>query len=184
MDYFIDIRVLPDPEFTENMLMAALFSKLHRALGQRGVGDIGVSFPQFEHKLGPLLRLHGCEKSLGELERIDWRRGLKDYCESSDIAPIPEIKGWRCVSRVQVKSSPERLLRRSVKKGWLTQEEAESRLNLMKKCHTHLPWLNLKSLSTGRFFQLFIQHGDLIHEPVTGIFSSYGLSNTATVPWF
>lgn len=45
MDYFLDIRVLPDPEFSEEMLMAALFAKLHRALGARGKGDIGVSFP-------------------------------------------------------------------------------------------------------------------------------------------
>jgi CRISPR-associated endonuclease Csy4 len=36
VDHFLDIRVLPDPEFGEEMLMAALFAKLHRALGARG----------------------------------------------------------------------------------------------------------------------------------------------------
>ncbi|MDS0116062.1 type I-F CRISPR-associated endoribonuclease Cas6/Csy4, partial [Enterobacter hormaechei subsp. steigerwaltii] len=45
MDHYIEIRVLPDPEFSEEMLMPALMAKLHRALGQRGKGDIGVSFP-------------------------------------------------------------------------------------------------------------------------------------------
>ncbi len=68
MDYFLDIRVLPDPEFSEEMLMAALFAKLHRALGARGKGDIGVSFPEFFVKPGPLLRLHGDESALCALE--------------------------------------------------------------------------------------------------------------------
>lgn len=45
MDHYFDLRVLPDPEFNTEMLMAALFAKLHRALGARGKGDIGVSFP-------------------------------------------------------------------------------------------------------------------------------------------
>lgn len=44
MDHYLEIRVLPDPEFSSEMLMAALFAKLHRVLGARGQGDIGVSF--------------------------------------------------------------------------------------------------------------------------------------------
>ncbi len=38
MDHYLEIRVLPDPEFSSEMLMAALFAKLHRALGARGQG--------------------------------------------------------------------------------------------------------------------------------------------------
>lgn len=37
MDHYFDLRVLPDPEFNTEMLMAALFAKLHRALGARGI---------------------------------------------------------------------------------------------------------------------------------------------------
>ena len=32
MNYYWEIRVLPDPEFKETVLMNALFAKLHRAL--------------------------------------------------------------------------------------------------------------------------------------------------------
>ena len=46
MDHYVDIQVLPDPEFLETTLMNELFSKLHRALGKHGQGKIGVSFPQ------------------------------------------------------------------------------------------------------------------------------------------
>lgn len=139
MDYFLDIRVLPDPEFGEEMLMAALFAKLHRALGARSKGDIGVSFPEFSIKPGPLLRLHGDESALCALEKTLWRKGLNDYCQSGTVMQVPEIKGWRCVSRVQVKSSPERLMRRSVKKGWITQDEADARLLTMRGESTTLP---------------------------------------------
>ena len=85
MDHYIEIRVLPDPEFTEEMLMAALMAKLHRALGQRGKGDIGVSFPAHGIKPGAVLRLHGEHLALSELESLAWRKGLSDYCLCSEI---------------------------------------------------------------------------------------------------
>ena len=184
MDHYIEIRVLPDPEFSEEMLMAALVAKLHRALGQRGQGDIGISFPAYSIKPGPVLRLHGQHQALSDLESLTWRKGLSDYCVSSDIKPVPAVTQWRCVSRVQVKSSAQRLMRRSVKKGWLTEEEAQQRLLTMQEARTDLPWLNLRSLSTGQSFRLFIRHGDLLSAPVIGAFSTYGLSATATIPWF
>lgn len=121
MDHYLEIRVLPDPEFSSEMLMAALFAKLHRVLGARGQGDIGVSFPDVNVMPGTHLRLHGSAQALQELEASTWRKGLTDYCQCSPVTPVPEIKGWRVVSRVQVKSNPQRLLRRSVKKGWLTE---------------------------------------------------------------
>lgn len=184
MDHYQEIRVLPHTEFNEEMLMAALFAKLHCALGIRGKGDIGVSFPLHDVKPGMCLRLHGKAQALRELEATSWHKGLKDYCLRSDIMPTPDVKSWRCVSRVQVKSSPQRLLRRSVKKGWLTEEEALQRKTLMGEQHCDLPWLTMRSLSNGQSFRLFIRHGDIVPAPVNGEFSSYGLSATATIPWF
>ena len=92
MDHYLEIRVLPDPEFNEEMLMAALMAKLHRALGLRGQGDIGISFPAHGIKPGPVLRLHGTHPALSELESLVWRKGLSDYCMSSDIQPVPVVK--------------------------------------------------------------------------------------------
>ncbi|MER0128146.1 type I-F CRISPR-associated endoribonuclease Cas6/Csy4 [Franconibacter daqui] len=184
MDHYQDIRVLPDPEFPEEVLMAALFAKLHRALGARGKGDIGISFPDHHLKPGARLRLHGLQAALAELEATRWRASLQDYCLSSPITPVPQVQGWRVVSRVQVKSSPARLMRRSVRKGWLTEEQAQQRLPHLQEQHTSLPWLNVKSLSGGQQFRLFIRHGELLPAPVSGTFSSYGLSAQATVPWF
>lgn len=44
--HYIDITILPDPEFSHTHLMGALLSKLHRALVQLQSSSIGVSFPQ------------------------------------------------------------------------------------------------------------------------------------------
>lgn len=184
MESYLEIRVLSDPEFSEEMLMAALMAKLHRALGERGKGDIGISFPHVELKPGDCLRLHGTVVALQELEAKSWRKGLYDYLECGDIRPVPPEIRWRTVRRIQPKGSPERLLRRSVRKGWLTEEEAVQRLQTAVQPELKLPYLQMKSLSNKNAFRLFIQHGELLDHPVAGIFSSYGLSAIATVPWF
>lgn len=80
--------------------------------------------------------------------------------------------------------SAERLLRRWVRRGRLTEEEASQRLLTMTGQHTDLPYLAIKSLSSKQQFWRFIAHGELQTTPVSGEFSSYGLSAVATVPWF
>ena len=41
-----------NPEFSSEMLIAALFANCIRALGARGQGDIGVSFPDVNVNAG------------------------------------------------------------------------------------------------------------------------------------
>lgn len=184
MESYLEIRVFSDPEFGDEILMAALMAKLHRALGTRGKGDIGVSFPRVNIKPGDCLRVHGTADALKELEARNWRKGLNDYVECSGIQSVPKNALWRTVTRVQPKGNPERLMRRSVRKGWLTEEEAERRLQTMSLPTLTLPFLQMKSLSNNNSFRLFIRHGKITEHQVTGEFSSYGLSAVATIPWF
>lgn len=44
MDHYLDLKLLPDPEFPEPQLMSALLSKFHRALHDLRRNDIGISF--------------------------------------------------------------------------------------------------------------------------------------------
>ena len=74
MDHYQDVRVLPDPEFSEPTLLSALFAKLHRALAAYGKGDIGISFPQMQRTPGAILRLHGSHEALTALG-VDWMKG-------------------------------------------------------------------------------------------------------------
>lgn len=184
MNYYIDIKVLPDPEFTPSILMNALFAKFHRALVEAGHGEVGVSFPQAQKTLGDRLRLHGSLSVLQRLMGISWLKGLTDYTSVSAITPVPDNCQYRVVKRVQAKSSVERMYRRSVKKGWLTTEEAEIRANDHMEQYLKLPFVQLKSHSSGQEFRLFIQQGKLLDSPEEGKFSAYALSCEATIPWF
>ncbi len=184
MDHYIDIKVLPDPEFFETALLNALFAKLHRALVLVGEGEIGVSFPHVGKTLGDQIRLHGTKPALERLMADSWLKGLRDYTEASPITTIPKEVKHRFVKRVQAKSSAERLRRRSVAKGWLTEEEAAIRITHDQEKRLNKPFLQLKSQSTGQPFRLFIEHGTLVEQPVAGKFSAYGISSSATIPWW
>jgi len=50
--------------------------------------------------------------------------------------------------------------------------------------HLDLPYVQLRSQSTGQHFLLFIDQGDNLPEPRPGGFNRYGLSQGGSVPWF
>lgn len=203
MDHYLEIRLLPDPEFVPTVLMNALFIKLHRALVELGSNAIGLSFPDVQHAyrdeggsatrgakaggkptLGGRLRLHGKAENLQRLMALNWLTGMRDHITLNGPNPIPKNTGHRTVRRVQAKSSPERLRRRQIKRKGITEEEALRAVPDSTVEHLNLPYVTIKSQSTGQAFRLFIGHQPVGNEPVNGEFSSYGLSPTATVPWF
>jgi CRISPR-associated endonuclease Csy4 len=192
MDHYIEIRLLPNPQVPESALMSILFSRLHHALFQEGRGEIGVSFPKAEissgakqkRSLGDRIRLHGSKQALERLMKLEWHKNLEDYFTEPFIRPVPKNCAYCVVKRVQTKSNPERLYRRSVKKGKISLEDAEKKI---LECHQRTlkePFVQLKSRSSGQLFRLFIQHGEILQTASPGAFSSYGLSSGATVPWF
>lgn len=187
MDHYVDIQVRPDPEFAVNHLMSALYAKLHRALAAQTSPAIGVSFPgvggQALH-LGTCLRLHGEEAALSALLATDWLTGMRDHVTLTRPQHVPATAQHRVVRRVQVKSSPERLRRRLMRRHNLNQQEACQRIPDDIACFTTLPFLQLRSTSTGQNFRLFIEHGPIQPNAAAGAFSAYGLSPQGTIPWF
>lgn len=184
MDYYQDIRVIEDAETSTPVLLAQLFMRLHQKMGKVAEGRIGISFPEVNKTLGDQLRVHGSLTDLTALQQSDWLQGLRDYIVSSEITAVPAGVSWRVVKRVQVKSSAERLRRRSVSKGWLSEAEAQQRISLVNEQRSDLPYVLIKSGSNRNAYPLFIEHGPLQPSPVAGCFNSYGLSATATIPWF
>ena len=80
--HFIDITLLPDPEFSQAQLFGALVAKLHRALVQLRTDDIGISFPGYSlrpRSLGRVLRVHGGEPALLGLMKHAWLQGMRDH---------------------------------------------------------------------------------------------------------
>ncbi|MFK3771039.1 type I-F CRISPR-associated endoribonuclease Cas6/Csy4 [Pseudomonas sp. NPDC089406] len=187
MDHYLELTLLPDPEFTQPMLMSALLAKLHRALHDLRRDDIGVSFPGYSLKpqsLGTRLRVHGNLVALDSLQALNWLSGMRDHTEVLGPEPIPEQVRFRSVSRVQVDSNPERLRRRLIKRHGISAEEARQRIpdNTGKQCA--LPFAQMRSQTSGQLFRLFVRQGGIVDERCEGTFGGYGLSSVATVPWF
>lgn len=187
MNEYIDIRLLPDPEFPVPMLMGALYGKLHRALFDLKSGRIGVSFPEHTRRpraLGDVLRLHGSAEALDELMDQGWLKGMRDHVDVAARAPTPSEVQYRVVRRRQFKTNAERLRRRRARRHNETLEQAREKIPDSVEKKVGLPFAMLRSQSTGETFPLFIEHGELQSSPCDGTFNQYGLSGKATVPWF
>jgi CRISPR-associated endonuclease Csy4 len=187
MDSYIELQLLPDPEFPANMLMNALFAKLHRGLVSGGEGRVGISFPDVEQKgvgLGARLRLHGTGTDLERLMSANWLQGMRDHLSCSPVSPVPATAAYRVVRRVQAKSSPERERRRLIARKGITPDAAMQAIPDSSAEALRLPYLLLSSQSTQQQFRLFVEHLPAQKEAVQGMFSAYGLSADATVPWF
>ncbi|OGT87547.1 MAG: type I-F CRISPR-associated endoribonuclease Cas6/Csy4 [Gammaproteobacteria bacterium RIFOXYA12_FULL_61_12] len=187
MDTYIDIRLLPDPEFPSTLLMNALFGKLHRGLVTFGEGSIGVSFPdvgQKSHSLGHHLRLHGTAATLERFMQNGWLKGMSDHLTVGSPSAVPAHAQYRTVRRVQAKSNPERERRRLIARKGVSEDQARAAIPDEKAKLLDLPYVVLNSQSTNQQFRLFIEHMPKEAEARAGSFSAYGLSTTATVPWF
>jgi CRISPR-associated endonuclease Csy4 len=187
MDHYVDIDLRHDPEFSSHQLLAALFAKLHRALVAQASDAIGVSFPGFDSKtphLGARLRLHGELAVLSSMLMTDWLAGMRDHVVLTQAALVPVNAKHRRVARVQVKSSPERMRRRLMLRQHIGEDEARQRIPDESARLTHLPYIQLRSASSGQTFRLFIEHGPIQTNSVAGAFNAYGLSQGATIPWF
>ena len=185
--HYLDLTLLPDPEFSHAHLLGALVSKLHRALVQLRADDIGVSFPGHSLRprtLGSVLRLHGPEAALAGLMASDWLRGMRDHLRQGAIAPAPADAQHRVVQRRQFKTSAERLRRRRMQRKGETADQAATAIPASVERQPTLPFVHLRSTSSGQPFALFVAHGPLAATPTPGTFNTYGLSQGATVPWF
>ena len=187
MDHYLDLSLLPNPEIAQSHLMAALFGKLHLALVAQRSEHIGISFPGVQAsrvRLGDCLRLHGSQADLNALMAGDWLLAMRDHLQVTAVRAAPNGSGFCVVSRVQAKSNPERQRRRQVRRHGISADEALERLPNSAAEMLDLPYIQLRSQCTGQPFRLFIRHGKVEQTATSGYFNAYGLSATATIPWF
>lgn len=188
--HYIDLTLRPDPEFSHAHLLGALVAKLHRALVQLRTDAIGVSYPQHvaapqhQRSLGSVVRLHGTPQALQALMALDWLKGMRDHTEVSTLAPAPVGAAHRQVARRQFKTNADRLRRRRMQRKGETAEQATAHIPDSVERRPNLPHVQLRSSSTAQPFCLFIDHGPLQAQAVAGPFNTYGLSTSATIPWF
>jgi CRISPR-associated endonuclease Csy4 len=189
MDHYQEIILLPDPEFAPQVLMNALFSKLHRALAALGSGSIGVSFPGHSSErrwLGDRLRIHGTNANLERLGELGWLKGIHDHAEVRSIRSVPQNGRHVMVRRVQAKSNPDRQRRRLAKRKGISLEEAGKLIPDQSAQRLDLPFVTMRSSSSGHTFRLVHQaeRAAANLSPGAGAVSvSTASAPTATVPW-
>jgi len=197
MNYYQDITLLPDAEITLGFIWQKVYQQVHIALVENKIAEnqspVAVAFPEYGgngYPLGKKLRLLAARQA--ELERLNikkWLTRLEDYCHVKSIQPVPSnIEKYARFKRKQFKSN---LLKEAQRRAKYKNESLEDALahfqHYDKKCK--LPYINMTSLSmpenqqASRRFKLFIEQ-EILDQPITGQFNCYGLSNTATVPWF
>ena len=184
MDSYIDIKINPDAEMRENVLLNKVFAKFHKALCDLNSNDIGVSFPETKVLLGRVVRVHSTVVRLQELINLKWLGGLSGYCDCSEISTVPNKSLHRHVSRWQHNMS-ESHLRRLIKRGSITEDKIKAyKAKMFSVQMTDLPYLELESNSNGKHHRRYIQMTELQESATKGSFDSFGLSKTATIPWF
>ncbi len=129
------------------------------------------------------MRIHGEKSVLHNLQSINWIGGMKGYCDVSEIMLVPKNSKFRTASRKQTTMSQAKL-RRIIKRESISKEETKRYKEKMFSKKLNEPYLELLSLSNRKKYRSYIEFGELLDQPVYGKFDQFGLSKTATVPWF
>lgn len=202
VNVYQEITLLPSGENTCQFLWEKLFQQIHLALvsnkitknvsrnGSEQTDDVseyGLSFPLYDEQLNALgCKLRVFAESTEKLEKLDlfhWLEKFLDYCQCTSLLKVPQEIGHARFRRKQFVTNIERMARRRAKRK---QESIEQALDYYKDVHlevTKLPYIYVQSLSSKKLFPLFIEW-ELVEHEISGDFTCYGLSDTATVPWF
>jgi CRISPR-associated endonuclease Csy4 len=200
MKFYLDITLLPDAEANLGFIWQKVYQQIHLALVENktanGNSTIAISFPEYGNGVFPLgnkLRLLASnQEMLKTLEVTKWLNGLNDYVHCTSIKGVPlNVTTFACFSRKQVKRNMDRLARRRAKRKQESLKQALQYYADFNDQNSKLPFVNIVSLSSNdsvKFsnknkFRLFINK-ETFEKSYEGEYSCYGLSNTATVPWF
>jgi CRISPR-associated endonuclease Csy4 len=189
--FYQDLTLLPDAEVPVNFLLSKVYMQIHIALGSwknhYQNQPFGISFPEYGDKgLGSKVRIFSENREqLEELNLPDKLTRYRDYVHLTTARKVPaaRVKGYASYSRYQPDGTPEQKARRYVSRHPETNYEAALVLMKQRKEDYKNPYIQLKSLSNGNKFNLFVIKEEK-PEAREGTFSTYGLSSEASVPEF
>lgn len=191
MEYYQEITLLPDAETSLPFLWTKVFTQLHIAFAdwknKTGHMDFAVSFPEYgETTLGSKLRLMSeTEEVLNAFHAEQALKRLRDYVHLTRVRPVPRrrIRGWSLYSRWQAERALPSRARRYARRHTGVSEADAMRLLDRGKRTAFPPFIQMRSLSSGQRFSLFIQRQTKDKE-ARGPIGAYGLSSLQTVPEF
>tara|TARA_R110002033_G_scaffold153836_1_gene190277 strand:+ start:4680 stop:5231 length:552 start_codon:yes stop_codon:yes gene_type:complete len=183
MDSYIDICLQPDAEMREAELSSKVFTKFHKALVKLNTNKIGISFPHVNLKLGKIFRIHGEASLLNDLQGLEWLGPLNGYCQLSNILDVPENTLYRVISEKRSNLSKAKLRRLIARDSIDKEGEKRYKVKMLSQGFDN-PYLDLFSGSTGQVFRKFFELSDITAQRSDGTFDTYGLSHSASIPWF
>ena len=182
MKYYQEITLIPDAEIPPDFLWTKVYAQIHLAFADRE-----NIFPEYaDESMGEKARVFAPEEAdLKELDLKKALRRLSDYVHITSIREVPEskVKGYVKFARYQPDSSIARKARRYAKRHPEVTEKAAFKMLKQREEKYDLPFIQLKSLSTGQTFNLFVKKEEKKEEGQGG-FTTYGLSKGAAVPEF
>ncbi len=193
MKCYIDITLLPSADITLYFLWEKLYQQLHLALVETqntsGKVSVGIAFQEYDetqNQLGNQLRLFSPNReTLEGLQLQKWLSRLTDYLHITDMRDVPEkVERYACFQRIQPKSSNARLARRKAKRESISLEEALAYFQSNQEQTSQLPFVKIKSHSSGQRFRLVIARTDANNLQIADGFSTYGLSSKSSLPVF
>lgn len=180
MSTYADFSILAsDDEFGgAAAVMSSLLQALHQRFVATGETQVGVSFPRADiQRLGTVVRLSGPGEALRSFLSGFPAGRFDGAVSASQVAPVASGATWVQAQRVQVKSSPERELRRFMRRHPGVEPRGFQAKTLA------LPSALLHSASTGQAYRLFVRQ-TATPDAGSGGFNSFGLSQGSACPAF
>jgi CRISPR-associated endonuclease Csy4 len=195
MNYYCEITLLNDKEMGYVRLLNRFYQRLHCALcslkTRNGKINIGVSFPEYFYKegesstLGKKIRLFSNQSSdLEQIIELTNFEALWDYMHCKSIRQVPytsttQYAQYSREARYSKDKTKEIIIRQLAKKypNIVINPEA------IEFSYSEMPYVTMKSNSSEKNFSLFIKK-TLSNSLIQNGFTTYGLSNSSTVPEF
>ena len=192
MKKYIEIELKAGFYMPYHVLLSKVIQQLH--FGFVNNKTLGISFPQYSlkrHTLGDSIRLFGTTEELQQFDIVEVLNQYADNVIISEILDVPEkVKTYASFSRYRYNygntyAGLARAARRKAKRSDMSYDEAFEYLKSFNIDEPeHLPFVSIKSVSTGGIFRLYVNYTECSAEKVVEEFNSYGLSAVNTVPMF
>lgn len=196
MKYYLELTLIDQAEFPAFYVWPKLYTQLHLAFVEHKSADelipYGVSFPEYKtgqrkdgtsfFYLGSKLRIFAqSEQAFQDLNLQKWLDRLADYVHIKSVKAVPDAVQHATFERARSKATLAARAQHQAQRRGIALDEALQHFQGYKEQTLDLPYIPLKSESNGSAFNLFVRKTEKA-EAVHGLFGTYGLSKTSTVP--
>lgn len=203
MSFYQEITLIDHVEISPYFIWSKVYGQLHIAFVEHKNSEnkvpFGVAFPEYFYdeakkkgSLGKKIRIFAPTKEALEVLNINlWLVRLLDYVHIQSIKEVPKnVSQYAIYRRKQMKGANrvqkeiENYAAEHAKRNNVSLAEATKLYQHMTVRETHLPFIQMLSLTSDQRFKLFIEK-QMVNEKLSGcLFTTYGLSASACVPEF